>query len=115
MQRYEEGVYEALKKAGICTECRCRFSEPHSFLCWECREASRKRNRENYRKRKNNPEYMEKQRERKRKRYWYLKENGYCIKCGANSQYRQSLCKSCWYKWKARYEANKSKKDKIKE
>lgn len=110
--RYEEGVYEALKKAGICTECRYRFAEPHAYLCWECREANRKRNRENYRKRSKDPKYMEKQRQRKRERYRRLKEGGYCIKCGKKEQYRQSLCKACWYKWKSRYEANKWKRNK---
>lgn len=74
MPRYEEGIYELLKTAGICTHCRMRMAEPSSFLCFECAEKARKRNRENYNKRKKEPEFMEKQRQRKRDRYYKLKE-----------------------------------------
>lgn len=112
IERYEEGIYQALKAANICTECRYRFAEPSSFLCFECREKARKRNRENYNKRKQDPEFMEKQRERKRKHYWYLKENGYCVKCGKKEQYRQHICKQCYTKQKIRYENNKWKHNK---
>lgn len=108
--RYEEGVYQALKVAGICTECRYRFAEPSSFLCWECREKNRKRNRENYRKKSKNPEFKKKEAERKRKRYQYLRDNGYCVKCGNKIQYKGTLCKDCWAREKVRYQNNKWKR-----
>ena len=105
-------MYDKLKQSGICTECRYRFAEPSSFLCSECIEKNRKRNRENYIKKKQNPEFMKEERERKRYRYYQLKALGYCTKCGKHELKTNTLCKECWLKQKLRYEQNKWKKNK---
>lgn len=105
-------MYDKLKQSGICTECRYRFAEPSSFLCSECIEKNRKRNKENYNKKKQNPKFMEQQRKRKRDRYNKLKAAGYCVKCGKHELKTSTLCKECWLKQKLRYEQNKWKKNK---
>lgn len=108
----EDGVKEALKSAGICITCRRRFAEPHSFYCSECLEKDRKRASKNYHRLMQDETYAKQQRETKRKRYYWLKENGYCTKCGKHEQYTDTLCLSCWRKSKIYYENNKWKKNK---
>lgn len=109
----EDGVELALKKAGVCTECRLRFAEPHSFWCWECLNAYRKRAKKRYDKNKNNQEYMEHLRELRRNRYHKLKEQGRCTKCGNKLDGPSTVhCNKCRRKQKIRYENNKWKKNK---
>lgn len=74
-----KAYYQLLKKNGICTQCGQRPALPDKVRCEECHKKDIEYNRN---RRYKTDEDKKKQNKRVSNRYYRLKEQGLCVRCG---------------------------------
>lgn len=86
--------YHWLKEHRICVQCGAKDAKPNNVKCWECIEKEWNYNYSDDKKLKNNNHV--------KNRYYRLKEQGLCTKCGKRDSKGKTLCVFCMAKTKKR-------------